>query len=135
MATRTFSLKNTNILSLSLGILFVSIFLAPLAFAGQITACAANSDCVVDTSGSVPHGTTYYFNSLVINSGVTVTVANTGTAGGTLKMYVANDANISGSIVANGVTTTPSSGGINGGSNPDGGGYGALAVASYNGSG
>lgn len=110
--------------------LFFILVLAALpliGYAGQITACSAGSNCVVDTSGTVPHGTTYYFNSLVINNGVTVTVGNTtNAAGGTFKMYVAGDANISGSIVANGGTAPNYQ---TGGNNPDGGGYGGGADA------
>ncbi|MFA5105432.1 MAG: hypothetical protein WC506_00545 [Candidatus Micrarchaeia archaeon] len=87
------------------------------------TGCTAGGNCVVSSSQTIDNGGTYYFNSLVINSGVTVTLASsTNSAGGTVTFYVANDANISGAIAAN----AGSSNSNPAGSNPNGGGYGGA---------
>ena len=97
----------------------------PAALAG--TGCTAGGDCAVNASQTIDSGASYYFNSLVINQGVVVSVAySAGTAGGTVKFYVANDANISGAISANGTTALTGLGS----SNPDGGGYGGGADTS-----
>ncbi|MFA5106049.1 MAG: hypothetical protein WC506_03750 [Candidatus Micrarchaeia archaeon] len=105
----------------------MAIFLAPsLSFAAALsgTGCTTGGDCVVSATQTIDSGTAYYFNSLVINSGATVNVASSGSgAGGTVKFYVAGDANISGSIAADGLN----SGGT---SNPDGGGYGSYSGGS-----
>ena len=112
--------KNSLVFVLVLGVL--GLLLPSLASAATLsgTGCSTNGDCVVSSSQTIYSGTTYYFNSLVINPGVTVTLAySTGDAGGTVKFYVANDANISGAISASALGTFS---GV-GGSNPDGGGY------------
>ncbi len=97
---------------------FFMFLLAPTMFAAALsgTGCTTGGDCVVNTTQTIDSGTTYYFNSLVINPGVTITLAySSAAAGGSVWFYVANAANISGAIAANGA---PGSG-----SNPNGGGY------------
>ncbi len=89
------------------------------------TGCTTDGDCVVSASQTIDHNGIYYFNSLTINSGVVVAVNYTSSVnkgGGSVRFYVANDANISGSITALGGT------GPNGYS-LDGGGYGCWVGA------
>ena len=106
------------------------ILIAPFSFGAALsgTGCTQpTGNCVVSSSQTIDTGTAYYFNSLVINPGVTVTLASPGSgAGGTVYFYVANDANISGAIAANGVTYAG-----NGGSNPNGGGYGGADASGF----
>lgn len=110
-----------------LAFIFALLCLVPLPFAAALsgTGCTTGGDCYVTSNQTIDSGTSYYFNSLSIPSGVIVTISpSVSTAGGTVKFFVAGDAIIAGSVLANG--------GISGGSNPDGGGY---AGASVNGAG
>lgn len=93
------------------------------AFAATLsgTGCSTGGDCVVSSSQTIDHGSSYYFNSLAIEPGIVVTIATSGNAaGGTVRFYVAGDANISGGISAD---AFPGGGASYRGSNPDGGGY------------
>ncbi len=104
------------VLGMLLAMLQSLAFSAALSGAG----CTTGGNCVVNATQTIDTGGSYYFNSLVINPGVTITMASPGNgAGGTVRFYVAGDANISGTIEASASTTY-------GGSNPDGGGYGAY---------
>ncbi len=102
-----------------------ALFALPISGTGCVQ---PSGDCVVNSSQTIDSGASYYFNSLSISPGVTVTVATLGNgAGGTVKFYIAGDANISGTISA-------SAGLGGGGSSPDGGGYAggkSFSAASY----
>ncbi|HQT45280.1 MAG TPA: hypothetical protein PLO51_04830, partial [Candidatus Micrarchaeota archaeon] len=66
-----------SFLFLALSILFLAPFFTSIVYSATLsgTGCSNNGDCVVSSSQTIDHGTSYNFSSLVINPGVTVTVA------------------------------------------------------------
>ncbi|MFA5106304.1 MAG: hypothetical protein WC506_05080 [Candidatus Micrarchaeia archaeon] len=100
----------------------------PFSFAAALSGpgCTTGGDCIVNASQTIDSGGSYYFNSLVIPQSVSLIIGQSvNDAGGTVRFYVAGDANISGAISANAVYTPGCSDAVPvcGGSNPDGGGY------------
>ncbi|MFA5105989.1 MAG: glycine-rich domain-containing protein [Candidatus Micrarchaeia archaeon] len=116
----------------------VNFSVSPAVYLLNGAGCVSGGDCVISSSQTINQSVAYNFSSLVINPGVTVTVASVnGGAGGSVWFYIQNDANISGTINAIGAyavaASNPSGGGYAGGTSDTGaaGGAGGGLVSIY----